>query len=68
MDYTGHKYRRDFTGLRVGQDRKKDGTYVIGIWMGHGGRAWQGLDVTGVWKGHYGKIWENGCDRNRDGT
>ena len=32
--------------------------------MGHGGRAWQGLDVTGVWKGHYGKIWENGCDRN----
>ena len=51
----------------MGQDRKKVGTYVIGIWMGHGGRAWQGLDVTGVWKGHYGKIWENECDRNRDG-
>ena len=52
----------------MGQDWKKDGTYVIEIWMGHGGRSWQRLDVTGVWKGHYGKIWENGCDRIRDGT
>ena len=49
MDYTGHKYRQDFTGLRVEQDRKKDGTYVIGIWMGHGSRACQELDVTEVW-------------------
>ena len=37
MDWTGHKYRRDLTGLRVGRDLKKDGTYVIGIWMGQGG-------------------------------
>ena len=56
MTYTGHKYRRDFTGLRVGQDRKKGWDIcnrdMDGTWR-------PGMAGTRCYRGMEGTLWEN---------